>query len=179
MRFLREYLIIIILLSFIFLMEYLTSQSLAEATSWMRDAVIGIETKMKEKQESQAQQEMQEELSNSKVSAQKAEGNISKNAEKSLKSQDISEKIVVSSSAEKVQKQGIQANYNFHSQNVLREDYSQLISNYNREKANSPKPTFYFDFDNTVVYLPDCDFYSNSHECVEDHGVSRVRVKKG
>lgn len=60
MRFLREYLIIIILLSFIFLMEYLTSQSLAEATSWMRDAVIGIETKMKEKQESQAQQEFYE-----------------------------------------------------------------------------------------------------------------------
>ena len=60
MRFLREYLIIIILLSFILLMEYLTSQSLAEATSWMRDAVIGIETKMKEKQESQAQQEFYE-----------------------------------------------------------------------------------------------------------------------
>lgn len=57
MRFLREYLIIIVILSFVFLMEYLTSKSLGEATQWMKDGVISIENKVKENQESEAQEE--------------------------------------------------------------------------------------------------------------------------
>lgn len=57
MRFLREYIIIIIILGFVFLMEYLTSKSLGEATKWMKDGVISIENKVKENQESEAQEE--------------------------------------------------------------------------------------------------------------------------
>ncbi len=57
MRFLREYLIIIVILSFVFLMEYLTSKSLGEATQWMKNGVISIENKIKENQESEAQEE--------------------------------------------------------------------------------------------------------------------------
>lgn len=57
MRFLREYIIIIIILGFVFLMEYLTSKSLGEATQWMKDGVISIENKIKENQEPEAQQE--------------------------------------------------------------------------------------------------------------------------
>ncbi len=57
MRFLREYLIIIVILSFVFLMEYLTSKSLGEATKWMKEGVISIENKVKENQESEAQEE--------------------------------------------------------------------------------------------------------------------------
>ncbi len=57
MRFLREYIIIIIILGFVFLMEYLTSKSLGEATQWMKDGVISIENKVKENQESEAQEE--------------------------------------------------------------------------------------------------------------------------
>lgn len=57
MRFLREYLIIIVILGFVFLMEYLTSKSLGEATQWMKNGVISIENKIKENQESEAQEE--------------------------------------------------------------------------------------------------------------------------
>lgn len=57
MRFLREYIIIIIILGFVFLMEYLTSKSLGEATKWMKEGVISIENKVKENQESEAQEE--------------------------------------------------------------------------------------------------------------------------
>lgn len=57
MRFLREYIIIIIILGFVFLMEYLTSKSLGDATKWMKDGVISIENKVKENQESEAQEE--------------------------------------------------------------------------------------------------------------------------
>ncbi len=57
MRFLREYLIIIVILSFVFFMEYLTSKSLGEATQWMKNGVISIENKIKENQESEAQEE--------------------------------------------------------------------------------------------------------------------------
>lgn len=57
MRFLREYISIIIILGFVFLMEYLTSKSLGEATKWMKDGVISIENKVKENQESEAQEE--------------------------------------------------------------------------------------------------------------------------
>lgn len=57
MRFLREYIIIIIILGFVFLMEYLTSKSLGEATQWMKDGVISIENKIKENHEPEAQEE--------------------------------------------------------------------------------------------------------------------------
>ena len=49
--------LIIIILGFVFLMEYLTSKSLGEATKWMKDGVISIENKVKENQESEAQEE--------------------------------------------------------------------------------------------------------------------------
>lgn len=60
MRFLREYCIIIIILILVFSIEFLTSKSLNEAVSWMRDGIISIENKIKENRESEAQKEFED-----------------------------------------------------------------------------------------------------------------------
>lgn len=57
MRFIKEYLIIVIILLFVFYVEHLTSKNLGEAVHWMRDGIHSIESQIKEGKESQAQQE--------------------------------------------------------------------------------------------------------------------------
>ena len=56
MRFIREYFIIIIILIIVFCLEVLTSKTLKEAVSWMKDGVISMESQINENKENEAQQ---------------------------------------------------------------------------------------------------------------------------
>lgn len=60
MKFLKEYVIIIVILVIVFLIEYVTSKQLGEATAWMRDGITSIENKMNENNESEAEKEFYE-----------------------------------------------------------------------------------------------------------------------
>ena len=60
MRFVREYLIIIIILVIVFVTEYVTSKNLGEAVQWMRDGITSVENKMSENKETEAQEEFRE-----------------------------------------------------------------------------------------------------------------------
>ena len=57
MRFWRETLIIVLILVIVFWTEHITSKSLGECVSWMRDGVTSIENKINENNEVQAQKE--------------------------------------------------------------------------------------------------------------------------
>ncbi len=51
MRFLREYLIILIILIIVFCLEYFTSKNLKEAVGWMKEEIVKIEEQVNENQE--------------------------------------------------------------------------------------------------------------------------------
>ena len=57
MRFLKEYVIIIIILIFVIYINYLTDKDLNEQIAWMRDGIISIENKMTEDKKSEAKEE--------------------------------------------------------------------------------------------------------------------------
>ena len=57
MRFLKEYLTVIIIILFVFYIDHLTSKNLEEAVNWMKDGLISMENKINENQEQEAQQE--------------------------------------------------------------------------------------------------------------------------
>ena len=56
MRFLKEYVIIIIILIFVIYINYLTDKDLNEQITWMRDGIISIENKMTEDKKSEAEE---------------------------------------------------------------------------------------------------------------------------
>ena len=57
MKFLKEYVIIIIILIFVIYINYLTDKDLNEQIAWMRDGIISIENKMTEDKKSEAEEE--------------------------------------------------------------------------------------------------------------------------
>lgn len=60
MKFLKEYLIVIVILSIVFATDYATNKRLVESVRWMKDGITSIENKISEKNESEAQEEFYE-----------------------------------------------------------------------------------------------------------------------
>jgi len=57
MKFLKEYVIITVILIIVFYSDYITSKSLGDVVIWMRDGITSIENKMNENKEAEAQEE--------------------------------------------------------------------------------------------------------------------------
>lgn len=60
MRFLREFMIIVVILIIVFYIEHITSKNLSNSVEWMRNGIVSIENKLIEKQEEEAQKEFYE-----------------------------------------------------------------------------------------------------------------------
>lgn len=60
MRFLKEYVIVFVILIFVFLIEYITNRDLTDCVKWMRDGITSIENKLEENREEEAQNEFLE-----------------------------------------------------------------------------------------------------------------------
>lgn len=57
MRFIREFIIILIILVIVFTINHITEKNLSDSVAWMRDGMISIENKLKENKEQEAQNE--------------------------------------------------------------------------------------------------------------------------
>ncbi len=57
MRFMREFIIIIVILIIVFTIDHITGKNLSDSVAWMRDGMISIENKLKENNENEAQNE--------------------------------------------------------------------------------------------------------------------------
>lgn len=57
MRFMREFIIIVIILIIVFTIDHITGKNLSDSVAWMRDGMISIENKLKENNENEAQNE--------------------------------------------------------------------------------------------------------------------------
>ncbi len=60
MRFLKEYVIVGVILVFVFFMEHITKQNLSDSVKWMKDGITSIENKLEENRETEAQNEFLE-----------------------------------------------------------------------------------------------------------------------
>lgn len=60
MRFLKEYLIILVILIIVFFAEYITSKNLNDSIKWMSAGVTSVENKMLEKNEEEAKNEFKD-----------------------------------------------------------------------------------------------------------------------
>lgn len=59
MRFIKEYFIILIILGFVFYINYLTDKDLNEQIAWMKDGIQSIENKIAENKKSEAEKEFE------------------------------------------------------------------------------------------------------------------------
>ncbi len=57
MRFLKEYLIISVILILVFVIDNRTNHSLVSSVEWMRNGILSVENKMKEENQSEAKSE--------------------------------------------------------------------------------------------------------------------------
>lgn len=57
MRFMREFIIIVMILIIVFTIDHITGKNLSDSVAWMRDGMISIENKLKENNEEGAQNE--------------------------------------------------------------------------------------------------------------------------
>ena len=57
MRFLKEYFFVLIILSFVLYINYLTDKDLSEQISWMRDGILSIQKKVDEDKKEDAKEE--------------------------------------------------------------------------------------------------------------------------
>ena len=57
MRFLKEYVIVGVILVFVFFMEHITNKNLSDSVKWMKDEITSIENKLEENKEGEAQEE--------------------------------------------------------------------------------------------------------------------------
>lgn len=60
MRFLKEYVIVGVILIFVFFMEHITYRNLSDSVKWMKDGITSIENKLEENRETEAQDEFLE-----------------------------------------------------------------------------------------------------------------------
>lgn len=57
MRFLKEYVIVGVILIFVFFIEHITKQNLSDSVKWMKEGITSIENKLEENRETEAQNE--------------------------------------------------------------------------------------------------------------------------
>lgn len=60
MNFLREYFIIVVIIGFVFSIDYITDKNLSNSVDWMKEGIVSIENKCKENNETEAQNEFYE-----------------------------------------------------------------------------------------------------------------------
>ena len=60
MRFIKEYLIVLMILVVIFLIDFMTNKSLGKSTEWMRNGIESVEKKLKEQNQEEAKNEFYE-----------------------------------------------------------------------------------------------------------------------
>ncbi len=60
MRFIKEYLIVLMILVIIFLIDFMTNKSLGKSTEWMRNGIESVEKKVKEQNQEEAKNEFYE-----------------------------------------------------------------------------------------------------------------------
>ncbi len=60
MRFIKEYLIVLMILVIIFLIDFMTNKSLGKSTEWMRNGIESVEKKLKEQNQEEAKNEFYE-----------------------------------------------------------------------------------------------------------------------
>lgn len=57
MRFLKEYVIVGVILVFVLFIEHITNKNLSDSVKWMKDEITSIENKLEENKEGEAQEE--------------------------------------------------------------------------------------------------------------------------